>query len=64
MTCVFCAIAKGEIAAHVVLESEAFLGFLDTKPLFFGHVLVAPRAHVPTLTDLPEVAIGPLFQEV
>ena len=61
MTCVFCAIVAGDVAAHVVLEDEAFLGFLDTKPLFHGHVLLVPRAHVATLSDLPDGAVGPLF---
>jgi histidine triad (HIT) family protein len=64
VTCVFCAIAKGEIPAHFVLETEAFVAFLDTKPLFFGHVLVAPRAHIVTLGDVPEEALGPFFREV
>jgi histidine triad (HIT) family protein len=64
VTCVFCAIAKGETRAHFVLENEAFIAFLDTKPLFFGHVLVVPRAHVPTLADLPDEAVGPFFGAV
>jgi len=64
VTCVFCAIAKGEVPAHFVLESGAFVAFLDTKPLFFGHVLVAPRAHLVTLGDVPDEALAPLFAEV
>ena len=27
--------------------------FLDTRPLFHGHVLLVPRVHVETLPDLP-----------
>ena len=64
MTCVFCAIAKGETRAHLVLETEPFVAFLDAKPLFFGHVLVVPRAHVVTLGDVPDEALAPLFREV
>ena len=28
------------------------VGFLDARPVFKGHVLVAPRAHVPTLLEV------------
>lgn len=49
----FCAIAAGEAPAHVVLRTEAVVAFLDTRPVFKGHVLVAPIEHVVTLPDLP-----------
>jgi histidine triad (HIT) family protein len=64
VTCVFCAIVKGDARAHLVLENEAFVAFLDARPLFLGHVLVVPRAHVGTLGDLPDEALAPLFGEV
>jgi histidine triad (HIT) family protein len=51
--CVFCAIVAGSTGAHVVLEDQDFLGFLDSRPVFKGHVLLVPRAHVVTLLDLP-----------
>jgi histidine triad (HIT) family protein len=51
--CVFCAIAAGEVAADLVLEDDDFVGFLDRRPVFKGHVLLVPRAHVVTLPDLP-----------
>ena len=59
--CVFCAIGRGEVPASIVLERERFVAFLDQTPLFHGHVLVAPRAHVVTLPDLPEDDLAPLF---
>lgn len=61
-SCVFCQIVAGEVAAHVVLDDEVAVGFLDVRPLFHGHVLVVPRAHVETLADLPADAVGPLFE--
>ncbi|KQV65769.1 HIT family hydrolase [Nocardioides sp. Root122] len=51
--CVFCQIISGEVPAELVLETDDFLGFLDTRPLFKGHVLLVPREHVDTLPDLP-----------
>jgi histidine triad (HIT) family protein len=62
--CVFCEIVAGRRSAHVVLEDELALGFLDVRPLFPGHVLVVPRDHHETLTDLPEAAVGPFFTTV
>ena len=62
--CVFCAIASGESAAHVVLDDDVCLAFLDKTPLFHGHVLVVPRAHVVTLADLPEGDVAPFFARV
>lgn len=62
--CIFCAIAAGEHAAHRVFEDEAVVAFLDARPLFPGHVLVVPRGHVETLTDLPHADVGPFFLRV
>ena len=58
--CLFCAIARGEQPAHVAYEDEHLVGFLDIRPLFHGHVLLVPRAHVDTLLDAPPELLGPL----
>lgn len=63
-SCMFCRIVGGEAAAHVVLDDEVALAFLDQRPLFVGHVLVVPRAHVVTLPELPSVQVGPFFERV
>ena len=57
MTCIFCAIASGEVRAHVVLDEPDVLGFLDARPLFKGHVLLVPRTHVGTLVDIDPGAL-------
>ncbi len=59
--CVFCAIVAGDEPAHVVLDDDAALAFLDVRPLFPGHVLLVPREHHETLTDLPPDQVEPLF---
>ncbi len=51
--CVFCAIVAGESPSGVVLDEADFVGFLDVRPVFKGHVLLVPREHVVTLPDLP-----------
>jgi len=62
--CVFCAIAAGDVPASMVLRDDDVAAFLDARPVFKGHVLVVPRAHVPTLSDMPPAALGPLFAAV
>ena len=59
--CAFCAIADGTAEAYMVYEDERTLAFLDRRPLFPGHALVIPRAHVETLPDLPAGEVGALF---
>ena len=53
MDCLFCRIIDGALPATVVLDEPFTLGFLDTRPVFKGHVLLVPKIHVDTLVDLP-----------
>lgn len=62
--CRFCRIVVGDEHAHVVMEDVDCLAFLDHRPLFPGHVLLIPRQHVATLTELPPALVGPLFAKV
>jgi histidine triad (HIT) family protein len=62
--CLFCEIVAGRIPAHIVLSDDVAVGFLDTRPVFKGHVLVAPREHYVTLADLAAELVGPLFLRV
>lgn len=64
MTCVFCEILSKKLPAHVVLDDDTCLAFLDKTPLFHGHVLIVPRTHIVTLTDLPPAQVGPFFERV
>jgi histidine triad (HIT) family protein len=60
-SCAFCRIVAGDAPAHVVLDDERCLAFLDTRPLFPGHTLLVPRPHHETLVDLPPGEVEPLF---
>lgn len=64
MSCLFCAIARHEEPADLVMDSEHIVAFLDVRPVFKGHVLVVPREHHVTLPDLPERLLVPLFGAV
>jgi histidine triad (HIT) family protein len=59
--CVFCAVVAGDVPAFRVADEPAGVAFLDTRPVFPGHLLVVPRPHLETLTDLPTDALGGYF---
>lgn len=52
--CPFCEVLAGTRPGHLVLDEAAVAGLLDHRPLFPGHTLVVPRAHVATLAELDE----------
>jgi histidine triad (HIT) family protein len=60
--CLFCRIAQGQAPAARVMDTDTVMAFLDHRPLFPGHCLVIPRAHVETLGDLPGPLTAPLFE--
>lgn len=45
----------------MVFEDTSSLAFLDHRPMFHGHVLLATREHIETLGDLPAALIQPFF---
>ncbi|MGC4771834.1 HIT family protein [Micromonospora sp. DT44] len=51
--CVFCGIVSGDVPAFRVADEPDGVAFLDTRPVFAGHVLVVPRTHLVTLAELP-----------
>ncbi|MBU0607888.1 MAG: HIT family protein [Armatimonadetes bacterium] len=61
--CVFCQVVRGELDSAIVWQDDATLAFLDRRPLFLGHTLLIPRTHVPTLMDLPQDLVAPLFEQ-
>ncbi|XP_053737044.1 adenosine 5'-monophosphoramidase HINT3-like isoform X1 [Synchiropus splendidus] len=44
--CVFCAIARGEEEATVILQDDDFVCFWDISPAAPHHYLVVPRQHI------------------
>ena len=42
-------------------STSSAVAFLDIRPVFKGHVLVAPREHLVTLADLPTDGLSPYF---
>lgn len=64
MGCLFCQIVDGTVPATVVVDEPSVFGFLDTRPVFKGHVLLVPRLHVGTLADVPAELLPVLMEAV
>jgi histidine triad (HIT) family protein len=52
MDCLFCKIINREIPAKIVYEDDRVLAFNDINPQAPTHVLVVPKRHIGTLSDL------------
>ncbi len=52
--CLFCRIARRELAAAVLFETDRVLAFEDIRPKAPVHVLVIPKRHFASLNDAPE----------
>lgn len=61
VSCVFCAIVRGETPASVVFEDERIVAFMDIRPVRPGQTLVIPRDHVDHFCDLPDDLASEVF---
>ena len=52
MACIFCSIAKKEIPATIVAESNQALAFDDINPQAPTHVLIIPKSHFENVGEL------------
>lgn len=57
---VFARILRGEADAHVVLDEEHCLAFMDVMPQSPGHTLVIPRQPAANLFELTAAGLGHL----
>ena len=48
MDCLFCKIVAGDIPSTKVYEDERVLAFRDIAPQAPTHILVIPKAHIPS----------------
>lgn len=62
--CVFCKIAKGEIKATFIFESDNFFAMNDANPRTRGHALVIPKKHFVNMMDLPDTLGGELIDTI
>ena len=54
MDCIFCHIMAGKIPSDIVYQDEKVIAFRDINPQSPVHLLVIPREHFTSLTDITE----------
>jgi histidine triad (HIT) family protein len=62
--CLFCRIVAGEIPSKRFAEDELAIAIRDIAPRSPTHILVLPRAHIPSAADLSDAdaaLVGRLF---
>ena len=52
MDCLFCKIVKGDIPSTKVYEDDLILAFRDIAPQAPTHILVIPKAHIPSVDGI------------
>lgn len=56
-SCLFCKIARNQIPADVVAETDDALVLRDVNPQAPVHVLIVPKTHVRSLDDVKDSAL-------
>ena len=52
--CLFCRIAGRQMKANIVAETDDLVAITDINPQAPTHLLIIPKAHIPTLADATE----------
>ena len=50
--CIFCGIAKKESPANLEYEDEEIVAFWDINPKAKVHILIVPKRHIQSITEL------------
>lgn len=62
MDCVFCKIVKKEIPSSFLHESDSLIVIKDMKPTADTHLLIIPKRHISTLTDIKKKNSGLIYE--
>lgn len=60
MSSIFSKIIAGSIPCHKIAETEAYLAFLDIRPMVEGHTLCIPKREVDYYFDLSDEELSGL----
>jgi histidine triad (HIT) family protein len=52
--CVFCKIVAGEIPTEFLYQDEDVAAFNDIHPAAPTHIIIIPKKHIPTLSEIAE----------
>ena len=59
--CIFCRIVDGSLPSSQIIETDRVVAFMDIDPVTPGHMLVAPKEHLPDLADLDDDLAGEML---
>lgn len=62
--CAFCEIVAGDREAHVLLDDDRTIAFLDGRPASRGHTLVVPKPHVTDLCLAEDAVASAVFDTI
>ncbi len=63
--CIFCKIVRKEVPADILFEDNDMLIFNDINPQAPTHLLVIPKEHISTFSELDDaVLMGKIFTKV
>jgi histidine triad (HIT) family protein len=54
MDCIFCKIVAGEIPSDTVYQDEEIIAFRDINPQAPVHIVIIPRKHIASLSQLSQ----------
>lgn len=60
--CTFCEIVSGDSPGSIVYEDDSVLAMMTLRPMSRGHILVIPRNHTASLSELDKETGGSLFE--
>ena len=63
MDCIFCQIIAGKVPSDTLYQDERVVAFRDIRPITPTHVVIIPRKHIPSLTQLSEADL-PLMADL
>ena len=63
MDCIFCQIIAGKVPSDTLYQDERVIAFRDIRPITPTHVVIIPRKHIPSLTQLSEADL-PLMADL
>ena len=50
--CIFCRIISGEIPSDILYQDNEIIALRDINPQASTHILIMPRAHIPSLAEI------------
>lgn len=65
--CIFCKIIAGDIPSKKVYEDDLMLAFCDIAPQAPVHVLVIPKAHIPSVDGITaenSAIVAAIFEKI